>query len=123
METTIYYPEQHPDVTVVEVHGEVEVGESGCGVLSRLFGSLLAGGDRFMVVDLQEAGPIAEGAYAELLGLYGRLRLRGGDMVLVAPPGEVLKALTTVGFGNLTPILDDVERAIEQAAVKAGALQ
>ncbi len=123
METTIYYPEQHPDVTVVEVHGEVEVGESGCGVLSRLFGSLLAGGDRFMVVDLQEAGPIAEGAYAELLGLYGRLRLRGGDMILVAPPGEVLKALTTVGFDKLTLILDDTDVAIEQAAVKAGALQ
>lgn len=123
METTIYYPEQHPDVTVVEVHGEVAVGESGCGVLSRLFGSLLAGGDRFMVVDLQGAGPVAEGAYAELLGLYGRLRLRGGDMVLVAPPGEVLKALTTVGFDNLTLILDDVDMAIEQAAVKAGALE
>jgi len=76
-----------------------------------------------MVVDLQGAGPVAEGAYAELLGLYGRLRLRGGDMVLVAPPGEVLKALTTVGFDNLTLILDDVDMAIEQAAVKAGALE
>ena len=123
METTIYYPTEHPEVTVVEVHGDVTVGESGCGVLSRLFGSLLAGGDRFMVVDLHAASEIAEGAYAELLGLYGRLRLRGGDLVLVAPPGEVLKALHAVGFDKLTLILDDTEMAVEQAAVKAGAPQ
>ena len=60
---------------------------------------------------------------AQLLAIYGRLRLRGGDMILTAPPGDVLKALRAVGFDKLTLILDDVDMAISQAAVKAGARQ
>jgi len=121
VETTIYCPEQHPEVTVVEVHGDVDAGERGRDVLGRLMSGLLAGGDRFMVVDLLEAGLVAEEAIADLLAVLGRLRLHGGDMILVAPPGAVLKALKTIGFDKLTLILDDLEAAIEQAALKAGA--
>jgi hypothetical protein len=44
-------------------------------------------------------------------------------MILTAPPGDVLKALRAVGFDKLTLILDDVDMAISQAAVKAGARQ
>ncbi len=106
---------------MVEVHGDVDAGERGRDVLGRLMSGLLAGGDRFMVVDLLEAGLVAEEAIADLLAVLGRLRLHGGDMILVAPPGAVLKALKTIGFDKLTLILDDLEAAIEQAALKAGA--
>lgn len=121
MEITIYYPEQHSNVTVVEVHGDIEAGECGCDALCRWLDSLLAGGDRFLVLDLQNVATVAHDAVAALLSVYGKLRLRGGDMILVAPPGDVLKALRTVGFDKLTLVLDDTERAITQAAVKAGA--
>lgn len=123
METTVYYPEEHPEVTVVEVHGDVAAGETGGDVLSRITSSLIAGGDRFMVIDLLGADRVDDEVIAQLLAIYGRLRLRGGDMILTAPPGDVLKALRAVGFDKLTLILDDVDLAISQAAVKAGARQ
>lgn len=123
METTIYYPEQHPEVTVVEIHGDVAAGEAGCDVLCRITSSLIAGGDRFVVVDLLDAGRVDEEAIAQLLAIYGRLRLRGGHMVIAAPPGDVLKALRAVGFDRLALIVDNVDTAIQQAAMKAGATQ
>ncbi|MGD9498464.1 MAG: STAS domain-containing protein [Armatimonadota bacterium] len=121
METTIYYPEQHPGVTVVEVHGDVEAGECGSEVLCRLINSAIAGGDRWLVVDLAQVGRMAEEAVAQLLAVYGRLRLRGGEMLVVSPPGELLRLLNTVGLGKLTLILDDLDTAVQQAALRAGA--
>ncbi|MGC9318892.1 MAG: STAS domain-containing protein [Armatimonadota bacterium] len=120
METTIYPSEQHPEVVVVEVHGEVQCSESGSDRLCGLMHNLVDNGDRFMVVDLSDAAVVHERALAEILAVLGRLRLHGGDMIVVAAPGDQLKALRTIGFHDLTLVLDDIEMAVEQAAVKAG---
>ncbi|MEA3399932.1 MAG: hypothetical protein U9R79_01680 [Armatimonadota bacterium] len=123
METTIYASEEHPEVVVVEVHGEVECGESGSDRLCGLMHNLVDSGDRFMVVDLSDATIVHERALTEILAVLGRLRLHGGDMIVVAAPGSQLKALRTIGFHDLTLVLDDIEMAVEQAAVKAGEAQ
>lgn len=121
METTIYSSAEHPRVVVVEVHGPVECGECGSDRLCGLMHDLVDSGDRWMVVDLSGAEDVHERALAEMLAVLGRLRLRGGDMMVVAAPGEQLTALRTMGFHDLTLVLDDIDRAVQQAAVKAGA--
>ncbi len=123
METAIYTPEQHPEVVVVEVHGQVDCGECGTDRLCDLLHNLVDTGDRFMVVDLSGASAVHERAMAELMAVLGRLRLRGGDMIVVATPGDQLSSLNAMGFGDLTLVLDDLETAIQQAGVKAGELQ
>jgi anti-anti-sigma regulatory factor len=119
VETTIYTSEKHPEVTVVEVHGDVDCGACGLDRLCGLLHNLVEGGDRWMVVDLREAGSVHERALAEILAVLGRLRLRGGNLIVVAPPGDLLKAIRTIGFHELTLVLDDVDRAVQQAAREA----
>jgi anti-anti-sigma regulatory factor len=119
VETTIYTSEKHPEVTVVEVHGDVDCGQCGLDRLCGLLHNLVDSGDLWLVVDLQGAKTVHERALAEILAVLGRLRLRGGDMMLVAPPGDLLKSIRTIGFHELTLVLDDVETAIQQAAREA----
>ncbi|MGM0493518.1 MAG: STAS domain-containing protein [Armatimonadota bacterium] len=119
METTIYTAEKHPGVVVVEVHGDVDCGECGLDRLCGLLHNLVDGGDLWMVVDLRGAGVVHERALAEILAVLGRLRLRGGNLIMVAPPGELLKSIRTIGFHELTLVLDDVETAVQQAAREA----
>ena len=120
METTIYTSEEHPEVVVVEVHGDVDCGVCGLDRLCGLMHNLVDAGDRWMVVDLREAGEVDARALAELLAVLGRLRLAGGDMILAAAPGDLLKSIQTIGFHELTTVLDNVETAIEQASLRAG---
>ncbi len=119
VETTIYTSEKHPEVTVVEVHGDVECGECGTDRLCGMLHNLVDSGELWMVVDLREAGGVHERALAEILAILGRLRLQGGNMMVVAPPGDLLKAIRTMGFHELTLVLDDVESAVQQAAREA----
>lgn len=120
VETTIYTSEKHPEVVVVEIHGDVDCGACGLDRLCGLMHNLVDAGDRWMVVDLRDAGEVHERALAEMLAVLGRLRLAGGSMILVAAPGELLRAIRTIGFHELTVVLDDVDTAVEQAAVRAG---
>ena len=119
METTIFAAEKHPEVTVVEVHGDVECGACGAERLCGLLHNLVDAGDRWMVVDLRDAGAVDERALTDLLAVLGRLRLRGGNMMLASAPGELLKSLRTIGFHELTLVLDDVDTAVQQAAREA----
>lgn len=119
METTIYSSEKHPEVTVVEVHGDVDCGACGLDRLCGLLHNLVDGGDLWMVVDLRDAGVVHERALAEILAVLGRLRLNGGNMIVVAPPGDLLKSIRTIGFHELTLVLDDVDTAVQQAAREA----
>jgi len=90
METSIFSAEKHPEVTVVEVHGDVECGACGAERLCGLLHTLVDNGDRWMVVDLRKAGVVHERALAEMLAVLGRLRLRRGNMVVVSAPGDLL---------------------------------
>lgn len=121
METTIYTAEKHPEVVVVEVHGDVDCGACGLDRLCGLLHNLVDSGDHLMVVDLRHAGEVHERALAEIFAVLGRLRLAGGDMVMVAEPGELLTRMRAMGFYELTVVLDDTDTAVEQAALRAGA--
>jgi anti-anti-sigma regulatory factor len=119
VETTIYTAEKHPEVVVVEVHGDVNCDVCGLDRLCGLLHNLVDGGDRWMVVDLRGAGVVHERVLAEVLAVLGRLRLKGGNMILAVPAGELLQAIRTIGFHELTLVLDNVDSAVQQAAREA----
>lgn len=120
METTIYSAEENAAVTVMEVRGDVDCGEAGADRLCVLMRSLVGSGARFIVVDLSQTDFLASEALGEILAVLARVRLKGGDLVLVSPPGTVLSALNAVRVGDLTQILDTRDEAIALLAVQAG---
>lgn len=120
METTIYSAEENAAVTVMEVRGEVDCGEAGADRLCGLMHSLVSSGARFIVVDLSETGFLVSEALGEILAVLARVRLKGGDLVLVSQPGAVLSALDAVRVGDLTQILDSRDEAIALLAAQVG---
>ncbi len=52
VETTIHTSTEHPDVTVLEVRGDVDPGERGANRLCGLLRSLLGCEQRHIIVDL-----------------------------------------------------------------------
>lgn len=119
METTIYTAEECGAVTVIETTGDVDFGEAGCDRLVRLLHGLVEGGDRFLVFDLSKSEQVADRALAEIVGVLARVRLVGGDAVFVVQPGSVLKALQTIGVPKLALVLEYLDQAIGQMAMKA----
>jgi len=119
METTIYSPDEHPGVTVIATSGDVELGECGCDRLIQLLCSLVEAGERFLVFDLSESERVTDRALAELVSVLAQVRLAGGDAVFVVQPGPVLKGLQTIGVSNLTLVLEYLDQAIGQMAMKA----
>ena len=97
-----------------------ERGEAGADRLCALMHGLVASGARFIVVDLSETSFLVSEALGEMLAVLARLRLKGGDLVLVAPSGAVLSALNAVRVGDLTQILDSRDEAIALLAAQVG---
>jgi len=120
VETTLHTSTNHPEVTVLEVRGDVDPGERGGDRLCGLLRSLLGCEQRHIVVDLSEVGYLVSRALGEILAVLARVRLRGGDLVLVATPGAVLSALEAVRVGEITRIFDSRDEAIEHLAAQAG---
>mgnify|MGYP000356628193 CR=1 FL=1 len=120
METTIYNPEENEAVTVMEVRGDVDDGEQGADGVCGLMRSLVSSGALFIVMDLSQTDFLASEALGEMLALLARVRLKGGDLVLVARAGAVLAALNAVRVGDLTQILESRDEAIALLAAQAG---
>jgi len=120
VETTIYTSTEHPAVTVAEVRGDVDCAEGGADRLSGLLHGLLGSGARYVAVDLSEVGYLVSRALGEMLAVLARMRLRGGDLVLVAAPGAVLSALEAVGVGEMTRIFDNRDEAVAYLATQVG---
>ncbi len=119
METTIYSPEDHPEITVVQTTGDVEFDACGSERLCGLLHGIIEGGDRFLVLDLSASEHVAERAIAEMVAVFARARLAGGDLVFVVSHGPVLKALRTIGVTELTLVLEYLDQAVDQMVLKA----
>ncbi len=107
-------------MTVIQTSGEVAPGASDVDRLCGLLHGLVDAGDRFLVVDLSGSETVAARALAEMMAVFARARLAGGDMVFVVQHGEVLRDLRTIGATGLTLVLEFLDQAVDQMVMKAG---
>jgi anti-anti-sigma factor len=93
----------------VRLSGRMDV--SGVDAIAMPFAALAATGSRGVIVDLTEVEFLASIGIRAILQNARAHKMRGGGMVLLAPPPLVDEVLRTAGVPNVVPIMSDLEAA------------
>jgi len=73
--------------------------------------SLIQGGAKHIVLDLQSLNYISSAGIGALMGLSQRLKKEGGDLVLLQPTPKVFKILDLLGFTRIFHLCNSEEEA------------
>jgi anti-sigma B factor antagonist len=79
--------------------------------------SVVAGSQRKVIVDLERVPFLASMGIRTLLLGAKSVQRKGGRMVLLRPPPDVEKVLTTSAIDTLIPILHELDAAIAAVSV------
>lgn len=66
---------------------------------------------RTLLLDMAEVSMLDSTFVGYLVGLAGRVRQAGFDLVLTRPAGQARRTLALVGMPNLVPVYDSLEEA------------
>ncbi len=113
MEATVREAMSDPDVTVVEISGEMDIGHSGVDRFRQILDGLVEGGARHIVLDLSKAGYIVSRGFGQILVALARLRTRNGDLRAAGAGGAVWSAASTVGLDNIIKFYPTVDDAVK----------
>jgi len=96
-------------VLKVRLSGRMDI--AGVEAISVPFAALAATHDRRVILDLSAVDFVASIGVRAILQNARAHKLRGGGMVLLAPPSLVEEVLRTAGVSNVVPIVPDLEAA------------
>jgi anti-sigma B factor antagonist len=94
---------------VLDIVGEVDLYTAPA--LRDRIASLVDGGVRKLVVNLQQVGFMDSSGLGVLIGALRRLKEHDGDLALVCPAGSTLKVLTVTGLDKVFRIHTDLASA------------
>lgn len=97
------------DWTVLDVVGEVDLYTAPA--LRDRVASLIDGGVRKLVVDLEQVGFLDSSGLGVLIGALRRLKEHDGELALVCNEGSTLKVLTVTGLDKVFRIQGDLGAA------------
>jgi anti-sigma B factor antagonist len=110
MVTQIQTRQVEPDITVVDVSGQLHAGNTLLSVESTLK-KLIEGGVRKLVLDFSELKLIDSSGIGVLVVCSAQIRERGGMLRIACPPGTVAHVLELVNLGQVVQIDSDLESA------------
>ena len=113
MELEVTRAKRAPDVAIVRIVGEMDIGETGVDRLRVAFDRIVEDGVRNVVADLSEATYIVSRGFGQMLVALARLRTRGGDLRVAGARGAVLRAADTVGLNNIMRFYPTSETAVD----------
>ncbi len=113
MEATVREAMTDPDVTVVEISGEMDIGHSGVDRFRQILDGLVEGGAQHIVLDLTRASYIVSRGFGQILVALARLRTRNGDLRAAGAAGAVWSAASTVGLDNIIKFYPSVDEAVK----------
>ncbi|MGH9580562.1 MAG: STAS domain-containing protein [Terriglobales bacterium] len=103
---------KHTDVYVIQLRGDLKIGDAVDGFRQALE-DLLSGGDARIVVDLAQVPMIDSSGIGVLVRSLTSAKQRGGSVKLVNPSKLAMQTLKIVGLLNLFEIFDDEAAAVE----------
>jgi anti-sigma B factor antagonist len=105
--------EQHSDVSVLAVVGELDVGTAPH--FRRAVGGLLGGDTRLLAVDLTETDFLDSSGLGALVWALFRMRAAGGDIVAVNDDDGTIRAtIAMAGLADLIPLERTLEAGLER---------
>ena len=100
------------DVFVVQLRGDLKIGDAVDGFRQTLE-DLLNGGDNRIVVNIAQVPMIDSSGIGVLVRSLTSAKQRGGSLKLVSPSKLAMQTLKIVGLLNLFEIFDDEEVAVQ----------
>ncbi len=100
------------DVFVVQLRGDLKIGDAVDGFRQTLE-DLLNGGDTRIVVNIAQVPMIDSSGIGVLVRSLTSAKQRGGSLKLVSPSKLAMQTLKIVGLLNLFEIFDDEEVAVQ----------
>jgi anti-sigma B factor antagonist len=119
MEATVREGLSNPPVTVVEIAGDMDIGDHGVDRFRQILDGLIDSGARHIVLDLSGASYIVSRGFGQILVALARLRTRGGDLRSAGAAGAVWSAASTVGLDNIIKFYPSVQEALKSFADEA----
>jgi len=98
-------------ITVVEISGRLNLGNSLLGIESGIR-RLIEAGARKLIVDLSAVNYIDSSGIGMLVACAGQLEQSSGRMRIAGASGAVAKAFDTVHMERITPLDSTVEQAL-----------
>ncbi len=107
-ETKIHRME--PDITVVEIAGRLNLGNTLLSIENTIK-RLIDEGSRRMVVDVTALQSVDSSGIGMLVSSFAHMEQRGGHLHLAGAQGPVLKVFETVHLDRIVPMHADVKSA------------
>ena len=104
--------EQRLDDVVHQMDLKGSVADANAPELERRIGAALAGGVRWLIIDLADANPVGDAALATLSSAVTELRSRRGELILAGAPPDVGPRLNAYEVAQRPALAANVDQAI-----------
>ena len=104
--------EQRLDDVVHQMDLKGSVADANAPELERRIGAALAGGVRWLIMDLGEANPVGDAALVSLSSAVRELRSRRGELILAGAPPDVGPRLNEYPVAHRPALAANVDQAI-----------
>ncbi|HLH02716.1 MAG TPA: STAS domain-containing protein [Bryobacteraceae bacterium] len=109
------------DVSIVDLNGKITLGEN-TGILRDELRSLLAQGNKNIILNMAEVGYVDSAGLGELVGAYTTATNQGGSLKLLNLQGKMKDLMQITKLHTIFPAFDDEKAAVASfggAAAKA----
>jgi len=110
-----------PDITVVEISGRLNLGNSLMSIETSIL-RLIDEGARKLIIDLTGLDHIDSSGIGVIVSCSGHMEQSGGQMRIAGARGSVAKSFDLVHLGRIAPVDPDVESACRQMAEGAASV-
>jgi anti-sigma B factor antagonist len=99
------------DVTILDLHGRVTIGDSS-DLLSAHLRELVANGVRKLLLNLADVTQLDSSGISAVIGSYVSLSSQGDSLKLVCPRGRVQDVLRIIRVADFIPTFEDETLAL-----------
>lgn len=102
---------QVSDVTIVDLHGKITLGEN-TGILRDELRSLLSQGKKHIVLNMQDVTYVDSAGLGELVGAYTTATNQGGAVKLLHLQGKMKDLMQITKLHTIFPAYDNEQEAV-----------